>query len=73
MIMVNEKSKSFQYCPCCGGSRITQYPNSIDCLDCHLEFDKTDLNLIEDKDLILSVKEKLDVAKLLKNMGIFND
>ncbi|HEC38179.1 hypothetical protein LCGC14_0659430 [marine sediment metagenome] len=57
------------YCPRCGNKRIIEYPKSFDCPKCidnegfPLEFDKEDLNTIDEKSEIMSVREKLAFLK----------
>jgi len=45
------------HCPRCQNRNIIEYPDSIECPKCELEFDKKDLTLYDD-DQILSLQEK---------------
>ena len=45
-------------CPRCKGKRLVIYDDSFDCIDCNLEFEKADLLLYEEEN-ILSIEEKL--------------
>ena len=45
-------------CPRCNGSRIIDNGDTIDCVDCKLEFEKEDIMTIKDKKNILSLQEK---------------
>jgi transcription elongation factor Elf1 len=58
-------TKTFQ-CPRCNGERIIDNGDTIDCVDCKLEFEKEDLEKIKDKSSILSLKEKSSVFEALK-------
>ena len=44
------------YCPRCKTKKVIEYVNSIECPDCLLEFDKKQIGVIPDKD-ILAVTE----------------
>lgn len=54
-------------CPRCKGKRIIDYETIIECLDCNLEFEKKDIEEIEDKSAILSLQEKQSIIKALKD------
>jgi hypothetical protein len=58
-------TKNFQ-CPRCYGNRIIDNGDTIDCVDCKLEFEKVDLKNIDDKTSILSLQEKKGVLDALK-------
>ena len=49
-------------CPRCKGTNLIEYDDSFDCLSCHMEFEKEDLLLYDEED-ILSVEEKLGIVK----------
>jgi len=53
-------------CPRCNNKRIISYEKTIECLDCQLEFEKVDIELLE-TDQILSIKEKLAFIGSIKN------
>lgn len=53
------------HCPRCRGKDLVIYEDSFDCLVCQLEFEKKDLILFEDED-ILSIEEKLAFTENLK-------
>ena len=53
-------------CPRCRGNKIIDNGNTIDCVDCKLEFEKEDLENIEDKSSILSLQEKKQTLDALK-------
>ncbi|MFX1426703.1 MAG: hypothetical protein ACFFBE_09645 [Promethearchaeota archaeon] len=40
------------YCPRCKTKKIIEYENSIECPDCLLEFDKNNIGVIPDKDIL---------------------
>ncbi len=54
-------------CPRCNSERIIDYEDIIECLDCNLEFEKKDFELIEDKSNILAIQEKKAIVHELKN------
>lgn len=54
------------HCPRCKNKKIIDYGDTFDCPICNLEFEKKDLETFEDESNILSIEEKLDVAKVLK-------
>ena len=54
-------------CPRCNGTRIIDNGDTIDCIDCQLEFEKEDIENIEDKSSILSLQEKKGVLDALKD------
>ena len=58
-------SKNYQ-CPRCKSNKIINYDKTIECLDCKLEFDKEDLEMLE-VDQILSIKEKVAFIRSIKN------
>jgi len=53
-------------CPRCESKRILDYGDTIECLDCKLEFEKEDIENIEDKSSILAVQEKKKFLDALK-------
>ncbi|MBN1801091.1 MAG: hypothetical protein JW891_06250 [Candidatus Lokiarchaeota archaeon] len=53
------------HCPRCQGKALAIYEKSFDCLVCQLEFEKKDLSLFDDEE-ILSIEEKLAFANGLK-------
>ena len=53
-------------CPRCNGTRIIDNGDTIDCVDCKLEFEKEDIKTIEDKANILSLQEKKRILDALK-------
>jgi len=52
-------------CPRCNGNRIIDTGDTIECVDCGLEFDKEDIKILK-ADQILSIKEKLAFIKSIK-------
>ncbi len=52
-------------CPRCKGNDLMDYGESFDCKTCRLEFEKEDL-LLYDEDDVLSVEEKSKIIKGLK-------
>lgn len=58
-------SKNYQ-CPRCKSNKIINYEKTIQCVDCELEFDKEDLEILEE-DQILSSKEKVAFIRSIKN------
>lgn len=40
------------YCPRCKSRKVTEYPNSIECPDCLLEFDKKQIGVIPDDEIL---------------------
>jgi len=60
---MNEK---FYNCPRCNGDNIEDYGEIIECVDCKLEFEKEDIDQIEDKTTILSIQEKKGFIKSMK-------
>ena len=53
------------YCPRCKSKDINEYDDTFDCIHCNLEFDKKDCDELDD-DQILSIKEKLEFVKNIK-------
>ncbi len=53
-------------CPRCDGTRIIDNGETIDCIDCELEFEKEDIETIKDKRNILSLQEKKSTLDALK-------
>lgn len=62
--MPEDESKSLR-CPRCKGKELMIYDDSFDCISCHMEFEKEDLLLYDEED-ILSVEEKSGIVKALK-------
>jgi uncharacterized Zn finger protein (UPF0148 family) len=54
------------HCPRCKNKNIIDYGETFDCPICNLEFEKKDLEKFEDESNILSIEEKLEVVKVLK-------
>ena len=46
------------YCPRCHGGDLINFGESLQCINCDMEFEKDDLELFDDDD-ILSIDEKL--------------
>ena len=59
-------------CPRCNGERIINYEDIIECLDCDLEFEKKDFELIEDKSNILATTRygNIEFASIVFNDSI---
>ncbi len=53
-------------CPRCNGNNVVEYDESIDCVDCKLEFHKYEIDTIEDKSTILSIQEKMAILDEFK-------
>ncbi len=53
-------------CPRCGGKNIVDHEESIDCVDCKLEFHKHDIDTNPNKLLVLSIQEKMAVLDEFK-------
>jgi hypothetical protein len=49
-------------CPRCGNKRIIDYEESIECTVCQLEFEKTDIKVLEESQ-ILAISEKLEFIR----------
>jgi ribosomal protein S27AE len=47
------------HCPRCKNKNVIAYKDTFDCPKCKLEFDKKDLDLFDDED-IMSIEEKKD-------------
>lgn len=52
-------------CPRCKGKKLVIYDESFDCITCHLEFEKADLLLYNEED-ILSIEEKSKIIDMIK-------
>jgi Zn-finger protein len=52
-------------CPRCDGNKIIDNGETIDCVDCKLEFEKNDIETIKDKRNILSLQEKKKILDAL--------
>ena len=61
-------TKNYQ-CPRCNNKKIISYENTIECPNCALEFDKADLDLLEENQ-ILSIKEKLSFIESIKKRSL---
>ena len=48
------------------GKNIKDYGRIIECIDCKQEYEKQDIETIEDKSTILSIQEKKGIIKTLK-------
>lgn len=57
------------YCPRCKTSGIVEYPNTIECPDCFLEFDKKLIGVIPD-DEILALTE---IDAIINGLGDLKD
>ena len=51
------------HCPRCKGTDLVDYGDTYDCKACELEFEKQDLKLYDEED-ILSVEEKLGIFRV---------
>ena len=56
----------FSFCPRCKSNNIIDMGDTIDCLDCRLEFEKIDIKTLETSQ-ILAISEKLDFVRSIKN------
>jgi hypothetical protein len=67
--MTKKKKKRVKplYCPRCKTREVYDYGERFECMKCLLEFDKKDFYRMED-DEILSIKEKLKISKVFKDM-----
>ena len=59
-------TEMFKSCPRCKGKKVIDLGETIECTVCRLEFDKDDIEQLEDKATILSVQEKLKLVKSIK-------
>lgn len=57
-----EKPLKKLHCPRCKTNDIVEYEDTFECTKCLMEFEKKDLELYEDED-ILSIREKLDIVE----------
>ena len=55
------------HCPRCKNDKIIDYGESFDCPICRLEFEKKDFDKYDEEN-ILSVEEKMDLVKAIKEM-----
>ena len=55
------------HCPRCKNDKIIDYGESFDCPICRLEFEKKDFDKYDEEN-ILSVEEKMDLVKAIKQM-----
>ncbi|MFX0010606.1 MAG: hypothetical protein ACFE9R_09845 [Candidatus Hermodarchaeota archaeon] len=53
-------------CPRCKGKNVIDMGDTIDCVDCRLEFEKIDIKTLKSNQ-ILSISEKLGFVKSIKN------
>jgi hypothetical protein len=53
-------------CPRCKSSKIIDMGDTIDCVDCRLEFEKIDIKTLESNQ-ILAISEKLEFMRSIKN------
>ena len=63
-------------CPRCGGDRLVDYGETFDCVNCRLEFEKSDVlacKTQEDRKNVLSIKEKLSIANAFKPEGVSDE
>ena len=52
-------------CPRCHNISIIEHPDTIECPNCNLEFDKKDLDEFEDENII-AIEEKKDFIKNIR-------
>ena len=62
----NHNKLKISRCPKCKGENIIDYGDSIECVGCNLEFEKTVLESLEDESDALSIEEKLEIIKIFK-------
>lgn len=60
------------YCPKCNSREIYDYGERFECMECLQEFEKEDFYNLPD-DEILSIKEKLKIAKVFRDMAEDSD
>ncbi len=53
-------------CPRCGKTNIKDYEDTIECLDCNLEFYKDSIKNIDDKTAVLSIQEMKKIVEEFK-------
>ena len=53
-------------CPRCKSEKIIDMGDTIDCVDCGLEFEKIDIKNLESNQ-ILAISEKLEFMRSIKN------
>ena len=54
-----------KHCPRCQNVGIIEHPDSIECQNCNLEFDKSDFDKFEDEN-ILAIEEKKNFIDNIK-------
>ncbi|TXT53247.1 MAG: hypothetical protein BAJALOKI2v1_1100009 [Promethearchaeota archaeon] len=64
-VMNSKDSLKKYHCPRCQSKEIYDYGKRFQCKICELEFDKEDCDMLDDED-VLSVREKLKIAEILK-------
>jgi hypothetical protein len=63
---MNNKEDVPLHCPRCGNTRdLMVYPDTFECTQCNKEFEKKDLELYDD-DQILSIDEKKQAAEVFE-------
>ncbi|MFW9877729.1 MAG: hypothetical protein ACFFG0_31970 [Candidatus Thorarchaeota archaeon] len=50
--MIKKNMKKKYYCPRCKNTKVFEYPDSIECPDCLLEFDKKHIGVIPDNEIL---------------------
>jgi len=60
-------TEKYHQCPRCDGKRVIDLGEIIECTYCNLEFEKVDIDNIEDKSLILAVSEKQRILDSIPN------
>ncbi len=69
-------STRIQKCPRCNSKYIINFIDTIECLNCRLEFYKIDIKNIDDKSSVLSIQEKMRIIsefKDIKNLNVNNN
>ncbi|TFF93610.1 MAG: hypothetical protein EU544_05620 [Promethearchaeota archaeon] len=61
-----KKTKSPFYCPRCQSRDLVFSETTFRCMQCHLEFDITDYQMVEDKSGLLSTREKQKIFEILE-------
>jgi hypothetical protein len=62
----SKMENKFKICPRCKSTKIIDMGDTIECPDCRLEFEKTDINTLESNQ-ILAISEKLEFVRSIKN------
>lgn len=60
--IILEGENTIHTCPRCKEKNIINYEESIECTDCRLEFDKKDIEVL-DESQILAISEKLEFIR----------